>query len=813
MSDLRIAIRMLRKAPGLALVAVACLSVGIGLTTAAFHVIYGAFLAPLPVEGGERLVMVREYHRAGRYNVSTTPEQFRRWSEDARSFEALGAWQVKNVPLQAENAATAIVRAAYVTPNALAMVSASPRLGRSLTRSDAAPGAPPVMVLSDAVWRSQFAADPGVVGRTVRVGGQLHTVVGVMPERFAFPVREYAWLSLPDDLSASLPAGESVQVFAKLRPAVALETAQAELAALREMNATDALTRAQTEVLLRPFTRGYMAPEEEWAVYGVLLGLAFFLLVTAGNLANLLLARNAARMREIAVRFALGASRARLIRQLLLEAALLGSASAALGLLLARACLDYVVARVNDLPWWFSDDFGGTTGAFAVTAALAASALAGIAPALKLTRVSVHDTLKESQPGFARVRFGRMSSAMLVAQMAIAIGFVSALGLLASALFGFGYEKYALPAREVLVAQLYFGQPEGLAPYMPAAERRAIWQRFLNQCKAKQREIAARLAAMDGVRDAAYASLLPGNDVESARIELEPEARRESAAPQAVTRIAEIGAGFFSVLDARMAQGRDFLASEYEGEPRAVIVNRPFARKHFGGSALGRRLRLLPEGEGAQPGPWLEVVGVAPDLAMNPGDPEHADGIYVPLRASNVVRLAIRATDDPSLLAPAIHEAVALAAPRAQVQWAVTLEKQMAEVVTIFRSLGGVLLVIGGTALLLTAVSLFSLVSFAVTQRTREIGIRVALGATRNAVLSGVFRGEGLQLALGGALGAALAIAVARLVLLMPFPLRTAEPYSLAACVALLIAVGVAVLAAPLRRALAIQPTEALRHE
>ncbi len=812
MSDLRIALRMLRKTPGLALVAVACLGVGIGLTTAAFHVINGAFLAPLPTEGGERLVMVREYHRAGRYNISTTPEQFHRWRDGARSFEALGAWQVKNVPLQAGNAATAIVRAAYVTANALAMVSATPRLGRGLTRDDAAAGAPPIIVLSDAVWRSQFAADPGVLGRTVRVGGQLHTVVGVMPERFAFPVREFAWLPLPDHASASLPAGQNVQVFAKLRPAVALETAQAELAALREMNTTDALTRAQTEVLLRPFTRGYMAPEEEWAVYGVLLGLVLFLLVTAGNLANLLLARNAARMREIAVRFALGASRPRLIRQLLLEAALLGGASAALGLLLARACLDYVEARVNDLPWWFSGDFGAATASFAVAAALAASALAGIAPALKLTRVSVHETLKESSPGFARVRFGRLSSAMLVAQMTIAIGFVSALGLLASALFGFGYEKYALPAREVLVAQLYFGQPEGLTPQMPAAERRAIWQRFLNECRVKQREIAARLAVMDGVREAAYASLLPGNDVESARIELEGGPARSGEA-QPATRIAEIGAGFFSVLDARPIQGRDFLASEHEGEPRAVIVNEPFARKHFGGSALGRRLRLLPEGEGARPGPWLEVVGIAPDLAMNPGDPERADGIYVPLRATNVVRLAIRATGDPGMLAPAIHEAVALAAPRAQVQWAVTLEKQMAEVVTIFRSLGGVLLVIGGTALLLTAVSLFSLVSFAVTQRTREIGIRVALGATRRAVLSGVFRREGLQLLLGGALGAALAVALARLVLLIPFPLRAAEPYSLATCVALLIAVGVAALAAPLRRALAIQPTEALRHE
>ena len=813
MTDLKLALRMACKTPGLTFVAFACLAVGIGLTAAAFHLVYGAFLRPLPVPGGDRLVMVREYHRAGRYNVSTTPEQFRRWVGQARSFEALGAWQVRNIALQVGNARAQIVRAAYVTPNALAMVAATPRLGRTIKNDDAKTGATPVIVLSSSVWRQQFAADPAVLGRSVRVGGHPHVVIGVMRERFAFPIREYAWIALPGDPAASLPTGDSVQAFAKIKQGVSFTAAQAELAALRDPDTTDQLARAQTEVLLRPFTRGFMAPEEEWAVYGVLLGLLLFLLVMAGNVAGLLLARNAARMREIALRTALGASRAQLMRQFLTESALLGGMSAAAGLVLASACLSYVTSRVNDLPWWFSADLSIGMAGFAAVAALLATAVAGIAPALKLTRVSASDVLKSGNLCTGRLRFSWLSRALIAAQIAVTIGFVTTLAMLGHALFGFGYEKYGLPAREVLVAQLYFGQPPNLTPQMSTAARRAEWSRFLNACREKQREIARRLYALPDVREVSYASLLPGNDVESAAIEFEPEAGVPRRDQQPQTRVVEIGPGFFPLMGVRPTQGRDFLPPEHEGDPRAVIVNEPFARKYFSGAgALGRRLRLAPTA-GQPAGQWLEIVGVVRDLGLNPGDPDRADGIYMPLGPTNVVRLAIRSGSEPSLLAPAVHEIAGLADPRVQVQWTVTLEKQMADVVTIFRSMGSGLLLIGSVALLLSAVSVHSLVSFTVTQRTREIGICLALGAGRMGIVGRVFRREGVHLVAGAVAGVALAAGLSRLVMLAPFDLRLGEPQWLALCLAWLLAAGTAACIVPLLRALRMQPTEALRHE
>ncbi|MGH9789617.1 MAG: ABC transporter permease, partial [Candidatus Acidiferrales bacterium] len=419
-----------------------------------------------------------------------------------------------------------------------------------------------------------------------------------------------------------------------------METAQAELATLRDPNVSDLPGRAQTEVLLRPFTRGFMAPEEEWAVYGVLLGLLLFLLVMAGNVAGLLLARNAVRMREIALRTALGASYAQLMRQLLTEAALLGGMSAAAGLLLASACLSYVASRVNDLPWWFSADLSFGMAGFAVLAALLASAVAGIAPALKLTRVSANDVLKGGNLCTGRLRFSWLTRALIAAQIAITIAFVTTLAMLGHALFGFEYERYSLPAREVLVAQLYFGQPPNLTPRMSTTARRAEWSRFLNACREKQREIARRLSALPDVREVSYASLLPGNDVESAVIEFEPEAGVPRRDQQPQTRVVQIGSGFFPLMGVRPVQGRDFLPPEHEGDPRAVIVNEPFARKHFGGAGvLGRRVRLAPT-TGQPAGQWLEIVGVVRDLGLNPGDPDRADGIYMPLGPTNVVRLA-----------------------------------------------------------------------------------------------------------------------------------------------------------------------------
>jgi ABC-type antimicrobial peptide transport system permease subunit len=277
-----------------------------------------------------------------------------------------------------------------------------------------------------------------------------------------------------------------------------------------------------------------------------------------------------------------------------------------------------------------------------------------------------------------------------------------------------------------------------------------------------------------------------------------------------VTRIAQVGPEFFETLGAGILAGRGFQLADHQGPPRLAIVNEPFARKYFPGGALGQLLRLPEDGPTA---PALEIVGVVPDLALNPGDPGRADGIYVPFGPSSFARLAIRAEADPGSLIPRLHQIVLGENPRAQIQSVQTLAAQMATAGAVFRGLGTGLLVIGGMALLLSSVSLYSLVSFGVARRTREIGIRRALGATRGLILRAVLRRELVVVGSGAAIGTAIGAGLYQLVAQLPFDLRPAGPALLSAFVGLMLLVGGGACLVPARRALRVEPIDALRHE
>jgi len=357
-----------------------------------------------------------------------------------------------------------------------------------------------------------------------------------------------------------------------------------------------------------------------------------------------------------------------------------------------------------------------------------------------------------------------------------------------------------------LVTQLYLGPPDDVELTSPGANRRQVWQRHFLRSYEQFVRIRTNLLDVPGVRFATFASMFPGNDVETARIELGDGAATVS------TRIAAIGPQFFEVLGASPWQGRDFAAADFRGAPRSVIVNEPFAQRYFPGrSPLGETLRVLGQ-SGADAGPWLEIVGVAPDLGLNPGDRARADGIYVPFEPSNFARIAVRTHGDPSALIPAVHRIVSRENARAQIQSAESLAAQMRMAESLFRGLGGGLLAIGGAALLLSAVSLYSLVSFGVTCRTREVGIRLALGATRRRILVAILAREARLVGAGAAGGVLLGLGLHRIVTLLPFDLSPAASSLLVAGVGLMAVVGAGACLVPARRALRIDVADALRY-
>jgi predicted permease len=805
LSEIRDAFRMLRKAPGLSMLAIVALAFALGLTTAAFSVVRAVFWSTLPFPDADRIVMVTDYHRAGRYNVYISAEAFTRRAAQARSFESLAAFSTRNVLLGSETSGS-VARAAFITPNAFDVIQARAAVGRGPQPQDGQPGAPPVVILSHHLWQARYGADPAIVGRDVHVGGERRTVVGIMPAGFRFPEKEELWI--PISLAAQGATAEWLKVFGKLRAGVNIAQAEAELAVIAGQETSWRYKPGELVQIVRPYTRGFGGGDEQPVFYAVVAALVLLLLVAAANVANLLLARNAGRMKELALRAALGAGRARLATQLLLEAFVLCAVAAVLGYAGATAALGWFARMTDEFPFWVTFGLNSAVAAFVGVLVLLATAAAGIAPALKASRVSATEILKQSGGATPGLHFGRWSAALIVAEFAIAVALLGTASTLSRGLLGFSYEKYGLPASEVLISQVYFGQPPKLDAAGDAPARRAVWREFMRETTARTRRIEEQLRALPGVRAVTFAWYFPGNDMEMTRVRI----AAESGSVDTTTCVMEASLNYFEVLGANLLAGRMFTADEYVEQPRVAIVNEPFAKRHFAGrNPLGTKIQIAPTG--TEGGRWVEIIGVAPDLGLNPGDPSRSDGIYIPLTPTNVTRAAIRTSADPRALIPAVHQIVLREAPAAQVQWSMTLEENIAETVNVFRALGSALVALGGIALLLSTASLYAIVAFTVTQRTREIGIRMALGAQRHHVLRALLSKQALQLSCGGAMGAALNLALFQLVKLLPFPMESGGAASSASFAAVLLAAGLAACLIPARRALRIHPMDALRYE
>lgn len=804
-SEIKYAFRMLRKSPGLSLLAVISLAFGLGLTTAAFSVVHAVFLSDLPFPEADRIVAVFDYHRAGRYNVYTSGQEFERRAAQLQSFESTAAYHVRNV-LVGDQSTGSVARAAFITTRAFEVLGVRPLMGRGPVDDDGRPGVPGVVILSNQLWRARFGGDKSALGRTVKIAGEERTIAGIMPDGFRFPENEDLWIPISATASDQA-AGERLKVFGKLRRGVSIAEAEAELTVIAGQHVSARYKPGELVQFVRPYTRGFDGDEEHYFFYGAIVALILLLLVAAANVANLLLARNAARVRELAVRAALGASRARLMAHLLLEAFILCGVAAALGYGFASAGLSWL-ATFGEFPFWVR--FGPNPAVLGFVGLLVslATAAAGIAPALKTTRVSVIDVLKQGSNASPGLQFGRLSAALIVAEFAIAVGFIGTAGTLGRGMLVLGYE-HELPAGEILISQIYYGQPPKLDGVNDPQRRREIWREFISESGERSRRIEEKLRAVPGVRDVTFAGYFPGSDLELEPVHIDTSA----GAIDTSTILMSAGPSYFEILDARLVAGRMFTPDEYTEPARVALVNESFARRHFAGrNPLGATIRLAPQSAG-QPERRVEIVGVTPDLALNPADPSRVDGIYLPAMPGTVVRAAVRAAGEPRAMIPAIHEVVQQEAPAAQVQWSVTLKENIEQTVNVFRGMGGALLALGGIAMLLSAASMYAIVAFSVTQRTREIGIRVALGAERRHVLHALLRRQVAQLLCGAAAGALLSVGIFQLVRQLPFPMEGSGVAASAAFPAALFAVGLGACLMPARRALRIQPMEALRHE
>jgi predicted permease len=653
--DVKLGLRMLVKRPGLTLVATFALAVGIPVGLAPAHIVDG-IMAPLPVPDGERIRSLRLWSPALGRAVSPTYQDFEAWKGTLSSFGELGAFRETVYNFDASQGRGPAVHGAAVTASTFAALGVRPVVGRVIQPADEDPAAEDVVVLGFDVWQSRYSGDADIVGRTVRLGERPHTVVGVMPRGFAFPRRHSAWTPLRILPGSTAASAVPVQVFGLLARGFADRQAQSELAAVAERSAPpdrDPRLRAQVgpfALLLLPGAYSGLRGIPEFIAFQT--AALLVLLVACVNVGMLMFARMATRTGEMAVRTALGASRARIVTQAFVECLLIAVLAAGAGLILLEATFAVIWRIVPEswasaLPWWISWNVSPKTALQALVLAAVSAAVAGVVPAVRATGKSVHSTIQRARARRTGARFGGLSGVLIAADVAVAVG---ALGFALTAAdqvrdkVGGGA---GIPSREYLAAAVRLSTTavREESGSEPGSEHRL-------RMAATQEELVRRLRAEPGVRAVAVADALPRMQHNTAVVEAEGVEQTDGRRGLS-TRTARVAVDYFESLDQPILAGRDFEPGDLNATPTRVIVNSSFVEHALGGrSAVGRRIRFLPRGDG-EPGPWLEIVGVVGHLGMRIISAENDQGVYQPFAPGDLeeVHLAVHLGEDPTAFA------------------------------------------------------------------------------------------------------------------------------------------------------------------
>lgn len=797
-TDVRLAFRLMARSPVMTATSVAALAVGIGITAAGFSLVDQIFFGDVPFPGGDRWVVVDTYDRTTGRREGLDLDHVEAIRRSVPAIDHLAAATALHVNLMHEDGAVERVAAARVTPGLFTHLPYAPVAGRLPGPGDGRSGTEPVALLAEGLAGRLFGGASEAVGAALRVDGADHRVVGVLPDDADFPDGGDLWILVDGTTLGATPSGGSIvgtRAMAILAPGVDAPTAEAQI--------NDVSARLSAPGRGTPPLRHRVVPLPETirsggdmvgvgAMMAVLLAV---LVVISANVANLVVARTAGRSGELAVRMALGGSRARVVGQLFLEALVLGIAAAVPGLTGAALILRVYDRLLDELPFWMELRVDAGTAVVAVVLALLASAVVGILPALRATRPDSAGVLRAAGRGGG---VGRVGGAMIVIEVAVS---VALLGY--AAVFAQGYRAYLEPAFDLPEDHVLTARVQ-VAPF-PRPGAREADAVGADSLRALQRGVEEALGEMDGVTGVALASHLPRTSPYPLPLEI------EGRGPVLTVPVVSQGPGFFSVMNAAPLAGRSVDVRDMEEHaPPVAVVNAAFARAHFGGiDAVGRRLRLL--GEGGEPGPWRQIVGVVPDLMEVTGRRDAA-GIYVPLEPARRFSVAIGVGGEPARRAGELRRALYELDPAILVTDVVRLGEVGAENRAALGAMSSAMVGIGLVTLLLSLAGVYSIVSLSVTQRTREIGVRMALGGARASILGDLLRRSTLLVLGGAALGAAAGAAGTR-VRLFVFAVPDGGPWLFPALVVLMAGAGALACWVPARRALGIHPVEALREE
>ncbi len=802
--DLRFAVRTLFRNPGFTAVAVVALALGIGANTAIFTLIRTVLLKPLPYPESSRVMSLNETFLPAGVGTVSTPN-YLDWRAQNRSFEHLAAYHPDNRNLQGVDNPERIPSVA-ATANLFAALKAQAMLGRTFLAGEDQTSAPDVAVLAESLWKRRFASDPGIVGKTITLDGERHTVIGVMASSFRFPpsaaIPAELWVPLKFTRDQEEKRGSHwMWVVGRLKPGVSVDAARADMNAIaNQLEKQFPKEQTGRRVLLRPLHET-VARGVRPALLVLMAAVALVLLIACANVANLLLARAAVREREVAIRSALGASRKRLVRQFLTESVLLSIAGGLLGAVLAKWGVDALLILADgSIPRQAEVGFDALVFTFLLGVCVLTGVLFGLVPAFQSSRSDLNERLKEggAKGAVGAVR-GWFRSSLVVAEIALSCVLLIAAGLLMKAFLRLQSTPSGLNAQSVLTFRV--------APPQKKFSTVPLYEGFFKQTLERIREIP-------GVRAAGAIQLLPiqswGWNGDFGIEGRPPDAPGRE--PFAEYRF--ITPGYFQAMGIPIVRGRDITDSDKSPKGnQVVLVNESLAKLYFPGQdAIGKHI--------GDPEDWATIVGVVGDVKQSGLDqPVHAE-MYIPLaevpdfgKAWTEMAVVVEAGMEPTALTSAVRAAVRSVAPDQPIFGVKTMEKVISDSLSSQRLYLVLIGLFAAIAVTLACAGVYGVLSYLVAQRTREFGVRMALGAASRDVMRSVLKDSALLGGAGVAVGLAGAFGVSRVLQQFLYEVKPRDPIVYAIVAAVILAVVVAASLVPARRAMKVDPMVALRWE
>jgi predicted permease len=802
LQDLRFAARLLVKDRWFTLVAALTLALGIGVNTTVFTFVNAVLIRGLPFDHSEDIVYLatRDTTHDEQDSSPVSWREFVDWRAKSRAFVGLAAFRSAQTNVSDPDHPAERISGSTVTANMFGLLRQQPFIGRDFAPGDDAAGAAPVAILGYQVWKNRYSEDPAILGKVIKINDVSHTVIGVMPPGVRFPTNADLWRPLlpVTDLEAS--RNRNIDAFGRLASGVTWTQAGAEMHAIAQaLQSTYPDTNKNIDARLMTFNERFNGGRIRVVFLALLGAVGFVLLIACANVANLLLARSAFRAREMAVRTALGATRWRIIRQLLIESVMLACIGGLFGLGLAAAGVRAFAAAVAviDKPYWIRFEFDWAVVGYFAVICVATGIIFGLAPAFQISRTNLNDLMKEGgrgQAGGSRARW--LTSTLVVAELTLTLALLTGAGLMTRSFLKLYALEIGIDTGHVLTLRTQLLDRK----YSTPEQRQLFFE-----------TVRSRVSALPGVTAVALTTTLPLQGAGSNPFELEG---RPAENPDKRPRVSvvDVSEDYFETLGTNVLRGRSVQRTDGTPGAEVVVINQRLATQ-LGDDAIGRRLRIFT-GEDRTPGPWSTIVGISPTIRQGDIQALQPDAVmYRPYRVGTPAGLTImvRTPGDPKDLINAVRESVKTIDPDQPLYNVRTLDEIVAQPRYPWQVFGSLFVIFGAIALVMSAVGIYAITAYTVTQRTQEIGVRMALGARTDQISWLILRAGLVQLVVGLALGLLAAFGVSRVLATLVVQVPATDPVTFVSITLLLTAVTVAACLIPARRATKLDPLVALR--